>query len=57
MDKTNNVLLKVALEAITRENIIKYLNVVKNNINLSPENQAMIYLQNPNAKIDRKSVV
>lgn len=51
MSQQNLIIEKVAEEVVNKENIIKYLNVVKNNINLSVLNQCMVYLQNPNAKI------
>jgi hypothetical protein len=51
MNKKNQVLSQVANEAVTKEHIISYLNVVRNNPNLSVLNQAMIYLQKPAAKM------
>jgi len=51
MHKTNQVLVQVVNEAVTKEHIMSYLDVVKNNLNLSVLNQAMIYLQKPAAKM------
>ena len=45
MNKENQVLKMVANEAVTKEHIMNYLDVVKNNLSLSVLNQAMVYLQ------------
>lgn len=50
MQQINQIIRQVAVEAVTKENIITYLEVVKNNLNLSVLNQAMVYLQRPKAK-------
>lgn len=49
--RLNGILLSVADEAISKENIIGYLNIVKNNPTLSAFNHCMIYLQKPDAQI------
>lgn len=46
---TNQVLQTVADEVVNKANILSYLDVVKNNVNLSALNQAMVYLQKPTA--------
>ena len=51
MHTENQVLKQVANEAVSKEHIISYLDVVKNNLNLSVLNQAMVYLQRPTAKM------
>ena len=51
MSVRNQVLMQVADEVVSKENIIGYLDVVKNNLTLSVLNQAMVYLQNPKAKM------
>lgn len=51
MNTENLVLKQVANEVVTKDHIIGYLDVVKNNLNMSVLNQAMIYLQRPHAKM------
>lgn len=51
MNKENQVLKMVANEAVTKEHIMDYLDVVKNNLSLSVLNQAMVYLQKSTAKM------
>lgn len=51
MSKENQVLKMVANEAVTKEHIMSYLDVVKNNLSLSVLNQAMVYLQKSTAKM------
>lgn len=46
---SNQTLIKVANDVVTSDHIIGYLDVVKNNLNMSVLNQAMIYMQNPMA--------
>lgn len=45
----NQTLAKVANDVVASDHIISYLDVVKNNLNMSVLNQAMIYIQNPTA--------
>lgn len=49
MSDVNTIVTKIATEVVKKDNIINYLNVVKNNLNLSTLNQALVYLQNPKA--------
>ena len=51
MSQTNTILLQIANEVVCKEKIISYLDLLKNNINMSAINCSMIYLQNPNAKM------
>lgn len=51
MSKTNQILIQVANTVVTYDHIIEFLHVVKNNLHMSVLNQAMIYFQNPDAKM------
>lgn len=51
MSNTNQILKQVANTVISQDHIMEYLDVVANNIHMSVLNQAMIYFQNPAAKM------
>lgn len=51
MSTIDHILIKIATEVVTSENIMDYLNVIRNNMNMSVLNQAMVYFQNPEAQI------
>lgn len=51
MSNTNQIIRQVANTVVSQDHIMQYLNVVANNIHMSVLNQAMIYFQNPAAKM------
>lgn len=51
MAQTNQILLNVANTVVTKEHILEFLDIIVNNPYLSIINQALIYKQNPDAKV------